>query len=66
MISAGQEFILAQERSKQRLLQAVKELSEAFALAVPHDEALRIPDAVAFFQAVRAAFLKHISEPQIS
>jgi type I restriction enzyme R subunit len=38
MIPAGQEFVLAQERGKERLLQAVKELSEAFALAVPHDE----------------------------
>jgi type I restriction enzyme R subunit len=62
MIPAGQEFILAQERGKQRLLQAEKELSEAFALAVPHDEALRIRDAVAFFQAVRAALLKHIPD----
>ena len=35
------------------LLQAVTELSQAFALAVPHDEALRIRDDVAFFQAVR-------------
>ena len=62
MIPAGQEFILAQERGKQRLLQAVKELSEAFALAVPHDEALRIHDAVVFFQAVRAALIKHIPD----
>jgi type I restriction enzyme R subunit len=62
MIPAGQEFILAQERGKERLLQAVKELSEAFALAVPHDEALRIRDAVGFFQAVRAALIKHIPD----
>jgi type I restriction enzyme R subunit len=34
---------------------AVTELSQAFALAVPHDEALRIRDDVGFFQAVRAA-----------
>ena len=44
------------------MLQAVKELSEAFALAVPHDETLRIRDAVGFFQAVRAALLKHIPD----
>jgi len=62
MIPAGQEFILAQERGKERLLQAVKQLSEAFALAVPHDETLRIRDAVGFFQAVRAALLKHIPD----
>ena len=62
MIPAGQEFILAQERGKERLLQAVKQLSEAFALAVLHDETLRIRDAVGFFQAVRAALLKHIPD----
>jgi len=34
-------------------------LSQAFALAVPHDEALRIRDDVGFFQAVRAVLSKH-------
>ena len=34
------------------------ELSQAFALAVPHDEALRIRDDVGFFQAVRAVLAK--------
>ena len=37
---------------------AVTELSQAFALAVPHDEALRIRDDVGFFQAVRAVLAK--------
>ena len=37
---------------------AVRELSQAFALAVPHDEALRIRDDVAFFQAVQAVLAK--------
>ena len=58
LIAAGQEHILAQERGKERLLQAVKELSESFALAVPNDEALRIRDEVGFFQAVRALAAK--------
>ncbi len=62
MIPAGQEFILAQERGKERLLQAVKELSEAFALAVPHEETLRIRDEVGFFQAVRAQLIKGIPD----
>lgn len=34
------------------------ELSQAFALAVPHEEALRIRDDVAFFQAVKAVLAK--------
>jgi type I restriction enzyme R subunit len=58
LLPAAQEHILAQENGKERLLQAVRELSKAFALAVPHEEALRIRDDVAFFQAVAAALAK--------
>jgi type I restriction enzyme R subunit len=58
LLPAAQEHILAQEDGKNRLLDAVLDLSRAFALAVPHDEALRIRDEVAFFQAVRAGLLK--------
>jgi type I restriction enzyme R subunit len=36
----------------------VGELSRAFALAVPHEDALAIREDVAFFQAVRAGFIK--------
>ena len=43
---------------KARLLRAVTELSQAFALSVPHDEALRIRDDVGCFQAVRAVLAK--------
>ena len=39
-------------------MQSVLELSQAFALAVPHVEALRIRDDVAFFQAVRSVLAK--------
>jgi type I restriction enzyme R subunit len=58
LLPAGQEHILAQEHGKNRLLRAVTELSQAFALAVPHDEALSIRDDVGFFQAVRAVLAK--------
>ena len=58
LLPMAQEHILTQEQGKNRLLQVVKELSQAFALAVPHDEALRIRDDVAFFQAVRAVLAK--------
>ena len=58
LIPAGQEHILAQENGKDRCLQAVRELSQAFALAVPHAETFRIRDDVRFFQAVRAALSK--------
>ncbi len=58
LLPPAQEHILAQEDGKNRLLREVQELSRAFALAVPHDEALRIRDDVAFFQAVRASLVK--------
>jgi type I restriction enzyme, R subunit len=37
----------------------VTELSQGFALAVPHEEAMRIRDDVGFFQAVRAVLAKN-------
>lgn len=58
LLPAAQEHILAQEHGKDRLLVAVKDLSQAFALAVPHSESLRIRDDVAFFQTVRAVLAK--------
>jgi type I restriction enzyme R subunit len=57
-IPGAMEHILSQENGKRRFLQAVAELSKAFALAVPHEQALAIRDDVGFFQAVRAAFAK--------
>src|SRR5260370_10262050 len=59
LLPTAQEHILAQKDGKSRLLQAVTELSKAFALAVPNDDALRIRDDVGFFQAVRAALIKN-------
>ena len=58
LLPLAQEHILAQENGKERCVGAVRELSQAFALAVPHSEALRIRDDVAFFQAVRAVLAK--------
>ena len=58
LLPAAQEHILAQEDGKDRCVRAVRELSQAFALAVPHDEALKIRDDVAFFQAVQAVLAK--------
>ena len=58
LLPPAQEHILAQENGKDRCLQAVRELSQAFALAVPHEETFRIRDDVGFFQQVRAALSK--------
>ena len=48
LLPAAQEHILAQEDGKDRCVKAVRELSQAFALAVPHEDALRIRDDVGF------------------
>ena len=61
LLPAAQEHILAQENGKDRYLAAVRELSQAFALAVPHEAALYIRDEVAFFQAVRGSLAKRAS-----
>lgn len=57
-IAAAMEHILSLEDGKKRYLQAVTVLSKAFALAVPHEETLRIRDEVGFFQEVRSALAK--------
>ncbi len=61
VLPSAQEHILKQEDGKTRIVKAVIDLSKAFALSVPHEDALRIRDDVAFFQAVKAALVK--SEP---
>ncbi len=58
LLPAAQEHILAQEDGKDRCVKAVRELSQAFALAVPHEDALHIRDDVGFFQAVQSVLAK--------
>ena len=65
LLPVAQEHILGKvakekkpEEFKQRFLQAVMDLSKAFALAVPHEKAIGIRDDVGFLQAVRAALVK--------
>jgi type I restriction enzyme R subunit len=64
LLPRAQEHILGLEDGKARLMQAVTELSQAFALAVPSDEALAIRDDVGLFQAVRAVLAKNAPSDQ--
>jgi type I restriction enzyme R subunit len=64
LLPAAQEHVLQQEDGKNRLVKAVSELSKAFALAVPHDQALAIRDDVGFFQAVRSVLTKSVADDQ--
>ena len=58
ILPAAFEHILAQSDGKDRFVRAVRETSQAFALAVPHPYTAEIRDDVAFFQAVRAGLMK--------
>jgi type I restriction enzyme R subunit len=60
LLPAAQEKILEQKDGKERWLQTVTELSQAFALAVPHEATLRLRDDVSFFQGVRAVLAKRV------
>lgn len=58
LLPLAQEHIFAQEDGKNRFLKAVTELSQAFALSVPHPQTIALRDDVGFFQAVRSAVAK--------
>lgn len=64
LILDAQEYVLVLEDGEQRFKQHVLELSKAFALSVPHPDALAIRDHVAFFQAVKARLEKIIVDPR--
>ncbi len=61
LLPAAQETILEQKDGNERWLETVTELSQAFALAVPHESALVLRDDVSFFQGVRAVLAKRIT-----
>ena len=63
LLPNAQEHILKQQDGKNRLIKAVGDLSKAFALAVPHDEAMRIRDDVGFFQAYCSRWKESVCRP---
>jgi len=52
------EYILSLEDGKNRFIKEVTLLSQAFSIALPHEQAMDVKDEVAFFQAVKARFVK--------
>ena len=62
LLPAGQEHVLQQEDGKARFTKVVTDISRAFALCAAHDEAIRLRDDIAFFQAVRSALVKPSGE----
>lgn len=64
LMRSGADFVLGQEDGKKRCLKYVNELSKAFSLAVPHSQAMRIRDDLAFFKAVRNYIIKVTGDPR--
>lgn len=58
LILAAEEHILGLDDGKKRYIREVTALSQAFAIAIPHDQALDVKDEVGFFQAVKARLAK--------
>lgn len=58
LIASAMDFVLGLDDGQKRYIQAVTELSFAFSLSVPHEEAIKIRDEVAFFQSVKAGIRK--------
>lgn len=58
LILAAEEHILGLEDGKRRYINEVTALSQAFAIAVPHEQAMDVKDEVALFQAVKARLAK--------
>lgn len=58
MILAAEEHILGLEDGKKRYINEVTALSKAFAIAIPHDQAMDVKDEISFFQAVKARLIK--------
>jgi type I restriction enzyme, R subunit len=58
IILQAEEHILGLQDGKNRFIREVALLSQAFALAIPHEKALVAKDEIALFQAVKARLVK--------
>ncbi|MDD4150948.1 MAG: type I restriction endonuclease subunit R, partial [Bacteroidales bacterium] len=58
IILAAEEHILSLDDGKKRFINEVTALTKAYAIAVPHEQAMDVKDEVSFFQAVKARLSK--------
>jgi type I restriction enzyme R subunit len=58
IILQAEEHILGLQDGKNRFAREVTGLSQAFALSMPHEQAVEVTEQVAFFQAVKARLIK--------
>ena len=61
-ITGGADHVFAKEDGKKRFMDMVAGLSKAFALSVPRPETDDVRDHLAFYQSVRAAIRKRLSD----
>ncbi len=57
-VANAMDYILGLEDGKKRFQQVVAELSKAFSLSVPHEDALAVRDEVGLFQEIRTGLVK--------
>jgi type I restriction enzyme, R subunit len=58
LILAAEDHILGLEDGKKRFINEVTALSRAFAIAIPHEQAMDAKDEISFFQAIKARLAK--------
>jgi len=58
LILAAEEHILGLENGKKRYINEVTALSQAFSIAIPHEQAMDVKDEISFFQAVKSRLAK--------
>jgi type I restriction enzyme R subunit len=58
IIIGAVEHVLGLENGRKRFVTEVTALSQAFSIALPHDEAMDAKDEIGFFQAVKARLVK--------
>ncbi len=58
LILAAENHILGLQNGKKRFIDEVTALSQAFSIAIPHDQAMDAKEEVAFFQAVKSRLVK--------
>ena len=61
LILAAEEHILGLDDGRKRYINEVMALSQTFAIAIPHEQAMAAKDEVGFFQAVKARLVKYDS-----
>ena len=58
LILAAEEHILGIDNGRKRYIDEVTALSQAFSIAIPHEQAMDVKDELSFFQAVKSRLVK--------